>query len=1091
MNLRVSLKGTDEIESCCDFKILIPSPPYALLWFVLLFFTLGSNAGAQVTCPDPHNDKQLLVDIKGTLDTTDVLNWAADLDTDSWEGDFLPANFSGTTRVTKVKFVGNFLRVLGGSIPPELGCLQGLVELDFRSSSLSGSIPTELGNLSNLQQLLLFSNQLSGSIPTELGNLSNLQQLSFQSNLLTGSIPTELGNLSNLQTLNLGANFLTGSIPTELANLSNLQDLHLFYNDLIGSIPTELAKLSNLQDLSLQSNLLTGSIPTELGNLSNLQQLLLFSNQLSGSIPTELGNLSNLQELSFQSNRLSGDIPAELGNLSNLQELSLRVNSLSGSIPTELGNLSNLLYLYLQENRLSGDIPAELGNLSNLQELSLRVNSLSGPIPTELGNLSNLQQLRLSLNDLSGSIPTELGKLSNLQTLYLQDNRLSGDVPSSLGELTMLGYLWLDDNDLVMVPTELETLGERSGFLELSLWGNERLVWEMPMSNELGRRVDRAALNEFYGNTLGIDEGGWTDENEWYNGLPSSAWYGVTINSGNRVSELELSDNNLVGGLTNALEVLDNLVWLDLSENRLTGEIPTELGKLTRLQSLDLHDNELTGDIPSELGDLTRLQYLLLYDNELTGEIPSELGNLTGLTYLYLDSNKLTGEVPEFSESSRLLSVYLNDNNLSGNLPPGLPRSLTSLVVSDNPLLTGSLPLDPMVHTEVSNLDIENTDICVPGTPEFQQWLMGISFFAESGMTCGEEPPPPGQVTGVSVTPGVLQLSVSWDALADADGYKVQWKLEGSQEFDQEHTVPSGSTTTYTIPNLTAGTRYTIIVIAIVSNAVPSEEVTGIPMEEIIPPPPGQVTGVSVTPGVLQLSVSWDALADADGYKVQWKLEGSQEFDQEHTVPSGSTTTYTIPNLTAGTRYTIIVIAIVSNAVPSEEVTGIPTGILPPPPPPIIPTPQEQPEQQPGDLDRGVTGVEVTEQLRQLSVSWEEFPEASGYKIQWKSEDSQEFDEEDTVTGESTTSYIIRGLDPGTKYTVRVIAIVSNTESRPSEATGTPLGEEPRPTPSTGQQGCGACAIGSDVPGEVSQSALFNMLVVMSALLAASRRKKE
>ena len=90
MNLRVSLKGTDEIESCCDFKILIPSPPYALLWFVLLFFTLGSNAGAQVTCPDPHNDKQLLVDIKGTLDTTDVLNWAADLDTDSWEGDFYP-----------------------------------------------------------------------------------------------------------------------------------------------------------------------------------------------------------------------------------------------------------------------------------------------------------------------------------------------------------------------------------------------------------------------------------------------------------------------------------------------------------------------------------------------------------------------------------------------------------------------------------------------------------------------------------------------------------------------------------------------------------------------------------------------------------------------------------------------------------------------------------------------------------------------------------------------------------------------------------------------------------------------------------------
>ena len=65
MNFGVFLKGTDEIESCCDFKILITLPPYVLLWFVLLFFTLGSNAGAQVTCPDLHNDKQLLVDIKG------------------------------------------------------------------------------------------------------------------------------------------------------------------------------------------------------------------------------------------------------------------------------------------------------------------------------------------------------------------------------------------------------------------------------------------------------------------------------------------------------------------------------------------------------------------------------------------------------------------------------------------------------------------------------------------------------------------------------------------------------------------------------------------------------------------------------------------------------------------------------------------------------------------------------------------------------------------------------------------------------------------------------------------------------------------
>ena len=140
-----------------------------------------------------------------------------------------------------------------------------------------------------------------------------------------------------------------------------------------------------------------------------------------------------------------------------------------------------------------------------------------------------------------------------------------------------------------------------------------------------------------------------------------------------------------------------------------------------------------------------------------------------------------------------------------------------------------------------------------------------------------------------------------------------------------------------------------------------------------------------------------------------------------------------------------------------------------------------------------MTGVEVTEELRQLSVSWEEFPGASGYKIQWKSEGSQEFDQEDTVTGESATSYIITGLNPGTKYTVRVIAVLSGTDSLPSsEVTATPREEGiPQPPLDREQRGGGGCAIGSTVPGEVSQSAFFNMLVVMSVLLAASRRKKE
>ena len=131
---------------------------------------------------------------------------------------------------------------------------------------------------------------------------------------------------------------------------------------------------------------------------------------------------------------------------------------------------------------------------------------------------------------------------------------------------------------------------------------------------------------------------------------------------------------------------------------------------------------------------------------------------------------------------------------------------------------------------------------------------------------------------------------------------------------------------------------------------------------------------------------------------------------------------------------------------------------------PVEPVEPQQPEepvepvepvepQQPEDLGP-VTGIEVTERVEELLISWDEFAGADGYRIQWKPQGELEFDHEDTVTGGNTTSYTITGLDPVTEYTVRVIAILSDTESLPVEATGTPLGEETvQPIPGYGAAG--------------------------------------
>ena len=284
-------------------------------------------------------------------------------------------------------------------------------------------------------QVLVPDQLLSGAIPPELGSLTNLEELDLSENRLSGAIPPELGNLANLERLSLSGNRLSGAIPPELGSLANLEELYLDNNRLSGAIPPELGNLANLERLSLSGNRLSGAIPPELGNLANLERLSLSGNQLSGAIPPELGNLANLALLSLSSNQLSGAIPPELGNLANLELLNLRSNRLSGVIPPELGNLANLELLYLRSNRLSGVIPPELGNLANLELLYLYSNQLSGAIPPELGSLTNLERLSLSGNRLSGAIPPELGNLANLEWLFLSSNQLTGCIPQGLSDV--------------------------------------------------------------------------------------------------------------------------------------------------------------------------------------------------------------------------------------------------------------------------------------------------------------------------------------------------------------------------------------------------------------------------------------------------------------------------------------------------------------------------------------------------------------------------------------------------------------------------------------------------------------------------------
>ena len=192
----------------------------------------------------------------------------------------------------------------------------------------------------------------------------------------------------------------------------------------------------------------------------------------------------------------------------------------------------------------------------------------------------------------------------------------------------------------------------------------------------------------------------------------------------------------------------------------------------------------------------------------------------------------------------------------------------------------------------------------------------------------------PGQVQGLTVTPGYGRLAIGWTRMPDATGYKVQWKY-GAQTFTdaraiyRESIIDSTLVTTHVITGLVNGNTYTVRMIATKSGAsdgLPSDEVSGTPQNI----PPAQVQGLNVTPGDTVLTLEWTQVTDATGYKVQWK-SGAQSFanaasdDREYTIHFGSANNTTFTGLTNGIAYTVRVIATkrgASDGTPSEEVTG-------------------------------------------------------------------------------------------------------------------------------------------------------------------------
>ncbi|KAL6890243.1 hypothetical protein ACP4OV_009006 [Aristida adscensionis] len=392
-------------------------------------------------------------------------------------------------------------------------------------------------------------------------------------------------------------------------------------------------------ELHLGGGGLTGEISRSLLSLRHLEYLNVSNNYLqgpSGQVPEFLGSFKNLMYLDLSSIPFfSGIVPPQLGNLSKLHYLNL-ANSMPPSTDLSwLAHMPLLRYLDMASVDLSkvADWPYMVNMLPSLRSLSLAgcgLTSMNQSLPRL--NLTRLEKLDLSLNNFQHSVAScWFWNLTSLKYLNLEDNYdLYGQPPNSLGKMVSLQALYL------------------SGSVKMRM-----------MAADLTKLCNLTVLDlqgpVFNGNITDLIER-----------LPHC--------SSNKLQELHLNGNSMVGFLPNSMGHLTSLVVFDLSGNEITGSLPAIIGNFTNLRILDLCLNHLTQHVPSEIGMLANLTYLDLKANDLEGFLTEEhLDGLRSLEYIDLSENKLRIVVgSEWQPRFRLQKVYLKSCQVGPLFPAWL-----------------------------------------------------------------------------------------------------------------------------------------------------------------------------------------------------------------------------------------------------------------------------------------------------------------------------------------------------------------------------------------------------------------------------------
>ncbi len=347
------------------------------------------------------------------------------------------------------------------------------------------------------------------------------------------------------------------------------------------------------------------------------------------------------------------------------------------------------------------------------------------------------------------------------------------------------------------------------------------------------------------------------------------------------------------------------------------------------------------------------------------------VGNVTS----FVDT-PLQGGVPYYYEvkainSQPFKSGFSNEAIATPTSTPSVPGNLTAIAGSGKVTLTWTTPMSngglaingykiyrgTASGTEVllfkinSSSQLSYIDMSVTGGVTYYYRVtafnnLGQSNFSNEANATPSTPPPPvnppGPPSGLTATPGVGNITLTWTPPTDNGGAPVtSYQIFRGTASGSETLISATGSTTFTDTGLTPGTTYYYYVKAVNSAgaSMASNEISGTPLAPQNAPSSPQ--NLKATAGINSVNLTWTAPASnggatITGYQIyRGTSAGSETLYQ--TV--ANVTTYFDQSVTSGITYYYKIKAInsVGSSTLSSEASATPTAPTPPSRFPIIP----------------------------------------------------------------------------------------------------------------------------------------------------------